>query len=57
MIILLPDVKYGLKDLENNIQKINLHAILNEITEHKVTVKLPCLKLEQSLQLKETLLN
>ncbi|XP_015375358.1 PREDICTED: serpin B4-like isoform X4 [Diuraphis noxia] len=57
MIILLPDAKDGLKDLENNFSKIKLHEISNKMTQHHVTVKLPRFKLEQSLQLEETLSN
>ncbi|KAL5234128.1 hypothetical protein ACI65C_001538 [Semiaphis heraclei] len=57
MIILLPDAKDGLKDLENNFSKINLHEISNKMTQHHVTVKLPRFKLEQTLQLEETLSN
>ncbi|XP_008190237.1 serpin B4 isoform X2 [Acyrthosiphon pisum] len=57
MIILLPDVKDGLKDLENNFSKINLNDISNKMSKYDVTVKLPRFKLEQSLQLDGTLSN
>lgn len=56
-MILLPDDKDGLKDLENNILKIKLCEISSKMTDYKVTVKLPRFKLEQSLELKETLSN
>lgn len=55
MIILLPDVKDGLKNLENNFSKIKLHEISKKMSQYHVTVKLPRFKLEQSLQLKDTL--
>lgn len=55
MIILLPDAKDGLKNLENNFSKIKLHEISNKMSQYHVTVKLPRFKLEQSLDLKETL--
>jgi serpin B len=57
MIILLPDAKDGLKDLENNFSKIKLHEISNKMSQYHVTVKLPRFKLEQSLQLEDTLSN
>ncbi|KAL4149577.1 hypothetical protein QTP88_003503 [Uroleucon formosanum] len=55
MIILLPDAKDGLKELENNLSKINLNDISNKMSQYHVTVKLPRFKLEQSLQLEDTL--
>ncbi|CAI6369440.1 unnamed protein product [Macrosiphum euphorbiae] len=57
MIILLPDAKDGLNALENNFSKINLHDISKNMTQHYIRVKLPSFKLEQSLQLKDTLSN
>uniref|UniRef100_A0A481MQK4 Serpin n=1 Tax=Nipponaphis monzeni TaxID=196483 RepID=A0A481MQK4_9HEMI len=57
MMILLPDAKDGLKNLENNFSKINLHDISKKMSKYHVTVKLPRFKLEQTLQLKETLSN
>lgn len=57
MIILLPDAKDGLKNLEDNFSKIKLHEISNKMSQYHVTVKLPRFKLEQSLDLKETLSN
>jgi len=57
MIILLPDAKDGLKDLENNLSKINLNNISNKMSQYHVTVKLPRFKLEQSVQLEKTLSN
>lgn len=57
MMILLPDAKDGLKNLENNFSKIKLHEISNKMSPYHVTVKLPRFKLEQSLDLKETLTN
>jgi len=57
MIILLPDAKDGLKDLENNLSKINLNDISNKMSQYHVTVKLPRFKLEQSLELGDTLSN
>lgn len=55
MVILLPDAKDGLKNLENNLSKIKLPEILNKMTTYNVNVKLPRFKLEQSFDLKETL--
>lgn len=57
MIILLPDEKDGLKNLENNFSKIKLHEISNKMSKYKVTVKLPSFKLEQSFELENTLQN
>jgi len=57
MIILLPDEKDGLKNLENNFSKIKLHEISNKMSQYYVTVKLPRFKLEHSMELKETLSN
>jgi len=57
MIILLPDAKDGLKDLENKLSKINLNDISNKMSQYHVTVKLPRFKLEQSLELGDTLSN
>lgn len=56
-MILLPDAKDGLKNLENNFSKINLHDISNDMSDYQVSVKLPRFKLEQTLQLEETLSN
>lgn len=57
MIILLPDEKDGLKDLENNFSKIKLHEITNNMLKYDVTVKLPRFKIEQSFELEDTLKN
>ncbi|XP_025406327.1 leukocyte elastase inhibitor-like isoform X6 [Sipha flava] len=57
MMILLPDEKDGLKNLENNLSKIKIHEISNKMSQYHVTVKLPRFKLEQSLQLEDTLSN
>lgn len=57
MMILLPDAKDGLKDLENNFSKINLQEISKKMTKYHVTVKLPRFKLEQTFYLEETLAN
>jgi len=56
-MILLPDAKDGLKDLEKNFSKINLHDISSNMSKYHVTVKLPRFKLEQSLDLKNILSN
>lgn len=55
MIILLPDAKDGLKSLEKNLLKINLKDISSKMDQYDVTVKLPSFKIEQSLNLEETL--
>jgi len=57
MMILLPDAKDGLKNLENNFSKINLHDISTNMSTYDVTVKLPRFKLEQTLQMEDTLSN
>jgi len=57
MMILLPDAKDGLQELENNFSKINLHDISKKMTQYHVTVKLPRFKLEHSLQLEDVLSN
>ncbi|VVC33666.1 Hypothetical protein CINCED_3A010295 [Cinara cedri] len=57
MVILLPDEKDGLKNLENNLSKIKLMDILNKMTTYYVSVKLPRFKLEQTFDLKNTLSN
>lgn len=56
-MILLPDAKDGLQELENNFSKINLHDISKKMTQYHVTVKLPRFKLEHSLQLEDVLSN
>lgn len=55
MVILLPDAKDGLKNLENNLPKIKLHELSEKMIKHKVDVKLPRFKLEQSFDLKDAL--
>lgn len=55
MVILLPDAKDGLKDLELNLSKIKLPDILDNMTKYKVQVKLPRFRLEQSIDLSEIL--
>lgn len=57
MIVLLPDAKDGFKNLENNISKIKLFEIIDKMTIHQVDVKFPRFKLEQSVQLKQALIN
>lgn len=57
MIVLLPDAKDGLKNLEDNLSKIELYEISKEMSRYRVTVKLPRFKTEQSIELKETLSN
>jgi len=57
MIILLPEAKDGLINLEDNISKINLYDILKKMNQNYLSVKLPRFKIEQSLQLVETLSN
>ncbi|XP_025205520.1 serpin B4-like isoform X6 [Melanaphis sacchari] len=57
MLILLPDAKDGLKELENNFSKINLHDISKKMTKYHVTVKLPRFKLEQTIKLENILSN
>lgn len=57
MIILLPDEKDGLKNLENNFSKIKLHELVEKTSKYEVNVKLPRFKIEQSLQLEEVLSN
>lgn len=56
MIILLPDAKDGLKSLEKNILNINFYNIFKKMNQYHVTVKLPSFKIEQSLNLKETMI-
>lgn len=50
MIIILPDEKNGLKNVEHNFPKIDLSVILNKMAGYHVNVKLPRFKLEQSIQ-------
>ncbi|XP_060880830.1 serpin B4-like isoform X2 [Metopolophium dirhodum] len=57
MIILLPDDKDGLNNLENNFSKFKLHDISEKMTQEYVDVKLPRFKIEQSLELDKTLSN
>lgn len=57
MIILLPDAKDGLKNLENNLSKIKLPKIVEQMTKYDVNVKLPRFKIEQTLQLEQILSN
>lgn len=55
MIILLPDSKDGLQNLENNLSKLNLHEISNKLAIHEVLVHLPTFNIEQSLELENIL--
>lgn len=57
MIIVLPDEKDGLENIENNFPKINLNNILNKMNGYHVHVKLPRFKLEQSLRTEGILSN
>ncbi|XP_060880898.1 serpin B4-like isoform X1 [Metopolophium dirhodum] len=57
MIILLPDDKDGLNNLENNFSKFKLHDISEKMTQEYVDVELPRFKIEQSLELDKTLSN
>lgn len=57
MIIILPDEKDGLKNIENNLSKINLYEILNKMAGYHVNVKLPRFKLDQSFQTERILSN
>lgn len=57
MIVLLPDAKDGLKNLEQNLSNIELYEFSKKMSIHRVTLKLPRFKIEQSLELKETLSN
>lgn len=57
MIILLPEAKDGLKNLENNLSKIKINEIIQKMRVYVVDVKLPRFKMDHSLQLKETLSN
>lgn len=56
MIILLPDSKDGLNELENNLSKINLKQIIPTTTYSNVNVKLPKFKFEQSIDLQNVLI-
>ncbi|XP_050440294.1 serpin B4-like [Adelges cooleyi] len=55
MIILLPDAKDGLAELESNLSKIQLHDLEKNMTFHNVDVTLPKFKIEQTSELKATL--
>lgn len=57
MMILLPDAKDGLKDLEANFSKTLFNEILNNLNCFTVYVKLPRFQLEHSFELKDTLSN
>ncbi|CAI6368280.1 unnamed protein product [Macrosiphum euphorbiae] len=57
MIILLPDDKDGLNNLENNFSKFKLHEISEKMTQRNIDVKLPRFKIEKSLELDKTLSN
>lgn len=57
MIILLPDAKDGLKNLENNLSKIKIHELIDKMSINVVDVRFPRFKMEHSLELKETLSN
>lgn len=56
-MILLPDAKDGLKDLEANFSKTQFNEILNNFNCFTVSVKLPRFQLEHSFELKDTLSN
>lgn len=56
MMILLPDAKDGLASLEKNFLNVNLNDISKKMNQYHVTVKLPSFKIEQSLNLKDTMI-
>lgn len=53
MIILLPDSKDGLSNLEDHLSEIN--GLDDKLTTHSVTVSIPKFKFEQSIKLRKTL--
>ncbi|XP_050535095.1 serpin B10-like [Daktulosphaira vitifoliae] len=55
MIVLLPDAKDGLANLELNLSKIKLAELLNKLKLYNVDVKLPRFKIEQTIDLKTVL--
>jgi len=57
MIILLPDDKDSLNNLENNFSKFKLHEISEKMSQRNIDVKLPRFKIEKSLELDKTLSN
>lgn len=56
MVILLPDEKDGLRNLENNLSKIKINELLQKMDKFKVNVKLPKFKIEQSIDLNDVLI-
>ncbi|XP_050534393.1 serpin B3-like isoform X2 [Daktulosphaira vitifoliae] len=55
MLILLPDAKDGLSNLENNLSKINFIELYKNMTKHNVDFKFPKFKIEQEIDLKHVL--
>lgn len=56
MVIILPDLIDGLADVENKLSTLNLTEELLTLRESTVRVRLPKFKVEQTLDLKNTLI-
>ncbi|XP_050535132.1 serpin B4-like [Daktulosphaira vitifoliae] len=56
MLILLPDAKDGLRNLENSLNKIQIRGLMQKMNTFKVNVKLPKFKMEQSIDLNDVLI-
>lgn len=55
LLIILPNKKTGLLDLERNLQSIDLEGIESKMTMEDVEIALPRFSLEFDMDLKETL--
>lgn len=55
MMIILPNKKNGLSDLESKIDQVNFQDLAKSLQEEEVVVKIPKFKIESSIQMKDIL--
>lgn len=55
MMIILPNKKDGLSDLESKIDQVNFQDLAKSLQEEEVVVKIPKFKIESSIQMKDIL--
>lgn len=55
MMIILPNKKDGLSDLESKIDQVNFQDLAKSLQEEEVVVKIPKFKIESSIQMKDVL--
>jgi len=55
MIVLLPDKRDGLAEMETKLEDFNLNDLVNKLQSTKVQLQLPKFKLESTIDLKDPL--